>query len=224
MKATIRSSIAALVLGCALSQSSDAVNPELAAATAVEKGIDLARYHEIVADIRNNPAHGEIEFRASGESGQIAYHSTARIGPYMAGGQELGQTRDYRLHLGLPVELQGDVLRPVDRIEPIELALAGLADCVIGTVAVHAAINGIRVDQISATVRAPLNLRVLLGIDGIDRSDKTYGKLSIDMEIKGPELTETQRLFLQEQMKRSPVFNLLSLAHQTTTAVRIAKP
>ena len=57
--------------------------------------------------------------------------------------------------MGLPLELQGKVQNPVDRIEPVELALAGLADCIVGMSAVHAVTNGIDVGKISATVRAP---------------------------------------------------------------------
>lgn len=189
----------------------------------VSKGIDLAKFHQIVQDIRTNPAHGRVEFRAMGESEEMVYHSTARVGPFMAAGQEFGQTREYVFHLGLPVELQGDVEHPVDRIEPVELALAGLSDCIIGTIAMHALVNGINIEHISTTVRAPLNLQVLLGIDGVDKRDQIYGKIEIDVEIKGPNLTEKQRIFLSEQTKRSPVFNLVALAQEMDTTIRIRR-
>ena len=111
----------------------------------------------------------------------------------------------------------------VDRIEPVELALAGLSDCIIGTIAMHAMINGINIEHISATVRAPLNLQVLLGIDGLDKRDQTYGKIAIEVEIEGPDLTEKQRIFLSEQTKRSPVFNLVALAHEMDTTLKIRR-
>jgi uncharacterized OsmC-like protein len=189
----------------------------------VTKGVNLAKFNQVVEDIRSNPAHGQVEFRAMGESEEMIYHSTARVGPFMAGGQELGQTRQYVLHLGLPVELQSEVEHPVDRIEPVELALAGLSDCIIGTIAMHAMINGINIEHISATVRAPLNLQVLLGIDGLDKRDQTYGKIAIEVEIEGPDLTEKQRIFLSEQTKRSPVFNLVALAHEMDTTLKIRR-
>jgi len=191
--------------------------------SSVSKGIDLNKYNQMVEDIRTNPAHGRVEFRAVGESEEMIYHSTARIGSFMAAGQELGQTRQYILHLGLPVELQGDVRHPVDRIEPVELALAGLSDCIIGTIAMHALTNEIDVEHISVSVRAPLNLQVLLGIDGLDKRNQTYGNIAIDVEIEGPGLTEKQRIFLSEQTKRSPVFNLVALAHEMDTTLSIRK-
>lgn len=187
------------------------------------KGLNLKKYHQIVEDIRANPAHGRVEFRAVGESQEMVYHSTSRIGPFKAGGQEMGKTREYVFQLGLPIELQGDVDHPVDRVEPVELALAGLSDCVIGTIRLHALLNGIQVDRISATVRAPFDLQVLLGIDDVDKRNEMYGNISINVEIEGPALTEEQRLFLSAQLKRSPVFNLVGLAHEMDSTINIRK-
>ncbi|MDX2481257.1 MAG: OsmC family protein [Desulfuromusa sp.] len=191
--------------------------------TSVIKGVNLAKFNAGIEDIRANPAHGRVEFRATGESEEMLYHSTARIGPFMAAGQEMGKTRQYVLHLGLPVELQGDVEQPVDRIEPVELALAGLSDCIIATIAMHALLNGINIDSISTTIKAPLNLQVLLGIDGLDKRDQIYGNIAINVEIEGPNLTEKQRLFLSQQAKRSPVFNLIALAQKMDTTLTIRK-
>lgn len=187
----------------------------------VSKGIDMVKYDQMVQDVRDNPSHGRLEFRAAGESEEMVYHNRVSIGPFMAAGQELGQTRQYVLHLGLPVELQGEVEHPVDRIEPVELALAGLSDCVMGTIAICALTNGINIDHISSTVRAPLDVQVLLGIDGIDQRDQMYDKIVINVEIEGPDLTEEQRLFLSKQVKRSPMFNLVGLAHDMDTTVKI---
>jgi hypothetical protein len=55
----------------------------------------------------------------------------------------------------------------------------------------------------------------------VDRRDEMYDAITIDVEIEGPEVTEEQRLFLSEQLKRSPVFNLVGLAHEMDTTVTI---
>lgn len=221
MKSTLLT-ITAAVLLCSVATTAICEAPgKKNTVNSVTKGINMAKYKQSVQDIRANPAHGRVEFRATGESEEMVYHSTARIGPFMAAGQELGQTRQYVLHLGLPVELQGEVEHPVDRIEPVELALAGLSDCIIGTVAMHALVNGINISRISASIRAPMKLQVLLGIDGLDKRDQIYGNIAIDVEIEGPNLTEQQRVFLSEQTKRSPVFNLVALAHKMDTTIKI---
>ena len=205
--------------GIAWGQSSEIVK----GASASTKGLNLNKYNQIVEDVRENPSHGRVEFYAVGESEEMVYHSSARIGPFKAGGEVYGKSRDYVLHLGLPVELQGDVDAPVDRIEPIELALAGLADCVIGSLRVHALINNIDVDHVTATIRAPLDLQVLLAIEDVEKRTEMYDNLSIDVEISGPNLTEEQRIFLSEQLKRSPVYNLIGLAHEMDTTVQVRR-
>lgn len=209
------------LLGCHVTTATAEAQGELNDVGMVTKGVNLAKFNQMVEDVRANPAYGRVEFRATGESEEMVYHSTARVGPFMAAGQELGQTRQYVFHLGLPAELQGEVEHPVDRIEPVELALAGLSDCIIGTISLHALINEISIDRISATIRAPLNLQVLLGIDGLDKREQIYGKISVTVEIEGPDLTEKQRVFLTEQTKRSPVFNLIALAHDLDTTLTI---
>ncbi len=221
MKRTILSGAVALLLIGHASIAQGGERPVNQHGDPVVKGLNLKHYNQIVEDIRSNPAHGRVEFRATGESEEMVYHSTARIGPFKAAGEEFGKSRDYALHLGLPVELQGDVEAPVDRIEPVELALAALADCVIGTLRVHALVNGIEIEKVSAELRAPLDLQVLLALHDLDKRDEMYGAISIDLTIEGPEVTEEQRQFLSEQLKRSPVFNLVGLAHEMDTAVNI---
>lgn len=185
------------------------------------KGLNRENYNQIVEDVRKNPEYGRVEFLAVGESEEMVYHSSARIGPFKAGGEVLGKSRDYVLHLGLPVELQGDVDEPVDRIEPVELALAGLADCIIGTLRIHALVNDIEIDHVTASIRAPLDLQVLLAIEDVENRTEMYQSISIEVEVSGPNVTEEQRIFLSEQLKRSPVFNLIGLAHDMDTTVHV---
>ena len=50
-----------------------------------------------------------------------------------------------------------------------------------------------------------------------------YGNLSIEVKISGPNLTEEQRVFLGEQLKRSPVYNLIGLAYEINTTVQVKR-
>lgn len=223
MKLKLMTIITALLLSSIATTATSDTSGKQDKTVSVIKGVNLAKFNAGIEDIRANPAHGRVEFRATGESEEMLYHSTARIGSFKAAGQEMGKTREYVLHLGLPIELQGDVEHPVDRIEPVELALAALSDCIIGTISMHALLNGIDIDSISTTIQAPLNLQVLVGIDGLEKRNQIYENISIDVEIEGSNLTEKQRLFLSEQTKRSPVFNLIALAQKMDTTLTIRK-
>ncbi|MEJ2111208.1 MAG: OsmC family protein [Acidobacteriota bacterium] len=189
----------------------------------VVKGLDVGKFRKLAEEVRTHPEYADVEFRAKAESEDVVYHGTVKMGPFSVAGQEYGQTRDHILHLGVPIELQAEVVSPVDRIEPVELALAGMADCVIGTIAVYAAINGIEVDKIRATVRAPLSLQIFAGAKGLDQRDEIYGDITIDVELEGDNLTENDRVFLTKQAKRSPVFNLIALAHDIEPMLTIKR-
>lgn len=193
--------------------SNTVMNERKTEGSTVVKGLDVGKFHAMTEELRAHPEYAEVEFRARVESEDVVYHSTARIGPFSIAGEEFGQTRDHVLHLGVPIELQAEVVSPVDRIEPVELALAGMADCVTGTIAVYAAVNGIEVDRISTSVRAPLSLLVFAGVQDLDQRDETYGQITIDVELEGDNLTQADRDLLATQAMRSPAFNLIALAH-----------
>lgn len=189
----------------------------------VRKGVNLAKFREMVDTVRNNPEYAQIVFRAESQTEAMLYHSMARVGLFEVAGEELGKNREHLLHTGLPLELQTEVVAPVDRIEPVELALAALGDCVIGTIAIQALINHIQVDRITAVVRAPIDLRVLLNIQDLEKRYEMYGQLRIEVQLEGDHLTDSDRKFLAEQAKRSPVFNLITLSHDVEPAVTIAR-
>ena len=208
--------IALLVLaGSAMADKADT------SSTIIKKGLNLYKYNQMVEEVRANPSYANVEFRAEAESEDVVYHSTAKMGPFSIAGEEYGQTREHILHLGVPVELQAEVESPVDRIEPVELALAGMADCITGTIAVHAVVNNIEIDRIKTTVRAPLSLLVLVGLKDLDQRDEIYGKIIVDVELEGPNLSEADRAFLAKQAKRSPAFNLIALAHDIEPSLSI---
>jgi uncharacterized OsmC-like protein len=189
----------------------------------VVKGLNVAKFREMVEEVRVHPEYADVEFRARAESEDVVYHGKVEMGSFSVAGQEYGQTRNHILHLGVPIELQTEVVSPVDRIEPVELALAGMADCITGTIAVYAAINGIEVDKIRTTVRAPLSLQLFVGIKGLDKRNEIYGDITVDVELEGQNLTEDDRVFLAEQAKRSPAFNLIDLAHDIVPILKIKK-
>ncbi len=203
----------ALVIGPDLLADSTPATETMSEEPTIVKGLDVTRFRAMTEELRVHPEYADVEFRARAESENIVYHSTVRMGPFSISGKEYGQTRDHILHLGVPVELQGEVVSPVDRIEPVELALAAMADCVTGTIAVYAATNGIELDKIRTSVRAPLSLLVFAGVKDLDQRNEIYGQISIDVELEGRNLTEADREFLSTQAMRSPAFNLIALAH-----------
>jgi uncharacterized OsmC-like protein len=188
----------------------------------IEHSVDAGGHLEFIDWLEVNPEDGMLEFRATGTTEEVANRTTATIGDWALGGEEMGGDREHVLEFGLPPELEEAMayVEPTDRYEAIEGALAGLTACINGTVVYNAIREGINVEEVTTTVRAPVDLRMLFGIHDIDRAHDMYGELEIDVNVTG-DLTTAERSMVREFPKRSPVYNLVTLEHPNRPNVQI---
>lgn len=187
-----------------------------------EHGLDAGGHLEFIDWLEANPDDGTLEFRATGVTEEVANRTSATIGDWALGGEEMGADREHVLEFGLPPELEEAMayVEPTDRYEAIEGALAGLTACINGTVVYNAIREGIDVEEVTTTVRAPVDLRVLFGIHDVDNVHDMFGELEIDVDVTG-ELTAAERSMVREFPKRSPVYNLVTLDHPNRPNVEI---
>jgi uncharacterized OsmC-like protein len=181
-------------------------------------GVDVGGHQEFIEWFAENPAEAQIEFRASGTAEDVVNRTTATIGGWSLGGAEMGQERAHKLHFGLPTELEEAMgyLDVEDRYEAIETALAALTACINGTIGYNALREGLVIEDVTTTVRIPVDLRVLFGIHGVEQAGEMYGDLEIDVEVTAPDLSDEEMAMVREFPKRSPVYNLLTRAHPST--------
>ncbi|WP_201740245.1 OsmC family protein [Salinigranum halophilum] len=181
-------------------------------------GVDVGGHHDFIEWFAENPAEAQIEFRASGTAEDVVNRTTATIGSWSLGGNEMGQARDHKLHFGLPTELEEAMAYTdvEDRYEAIETALAALTACINGTIGYNALRKGLEIEDVTTTVRIPVDLRVLFGIHGVDKAAEMYGDLEIDVEVTAPNLSDEEIEMVRGFPKRSPVYNLLTRAHPST--------
>ena len=181
-------------------------------------GVNVDAHREFIEWFEKNPADGQLEFRASGTAEEAANRSTATIGSWSLGGSEMGQDREHTLRFGLPPELEEAMgyTGVEDRYEAIEVALAALTACINGTIGYGALRKGLEIENVTTTVRIPVDLRVLFGIHGVDKAAEMYGDLEIDIDVTAPSLSEEEIEMVREFPKRSPVYNLITRAHPST--------
>jgi hypothetical protein len=189
----------------------------------VEHGVDVDEYRQFIDWMAENPDEATIEFRATGVAEEVANRTTATIGGWGLGGNEMGDSREHVLEFGLPPELEEAMayVEPTDRFEAIECALAGLTACINGTVAYNALREGIAIDEVTTRVRAPVDLRMLFGIHDVDRADEMYGDLRIDVDVTGSDLSDEDVVAIEQFYKRSPVYTLVTLAHPNEPTVTV---
>lgn len=188
----------------------------------IDHGVDVGGHLEFIDWFEANPEAGMLEFRATGDAEAVANRTTATIGDWALGGEEMGADREHVLEFGLPPELEEAMgyVESTDRYEAIEGALAGLTACIDGTIGYNAIREGIDVEEVTTTVRAPVDLRVLFGIHDVDRVDDVYGELEIDVTVTG-DLTPEERSLVRDFPKRSPVYALVTLEHPNRPNVEI---
>ncbi|MFC4988126.1 OsmC family protein [Saliphagus infecundisoli] len=189
----------------------------------VEHDVRVEEFLEFIDWLEEHPEDGHIEFRASGDAEAVANRTTATIGPWGLGGDEMGGGREHTLEFGLPPELEETLgyLDPTGRYEAVEGALAGLTACINGTIVWNAIREGVPVEGVTTTVYAPVDLRMLFGIHDTDRADEMYDDLEIEIEVEG-DLTDEQREAVGDYYRRSPVYTLVTLAQPNSPTVEFA--
>lgn len=188
----------------------------------IEHEVDAGEHLEFIDWLEANPEDGMLEFSATGDGEAVANRTTATIGDWALGGDEMGANREHTLEFGLPPELEEAMgyVEPTDRYEAIEGALAGLTACINGTVVYNAIREDVDVESVTTTVRAPVDLRMLFGIHDLDKADEMYGELEIDVDVTG-DMTPEEASMVREFPMRSPVYNLVTLAHPNRPHVEV---
>lgn len=183
---------------------------------AVKHGVDLEEFHEFVEYATDNPEEVQFELGARALYEGRLFHSLAKVDGYSLGGEEIERdTREYTLPMGAwkEVEEVSGFIGPTDRMEPIEVALAALTACVNVAVGVTALANEIELEDLETTVRLDFDPRVILTIHDVDQSEETFDDISIEIAVSGDGLTDEEAEILTAGAKRSPVWNLMHLAH-----------
>lgn len=144
-----------------------------------------------------------------------AGHSLAKVDEYSIGGETIERaTREYTFPLGAwkEVEEVAGFVGPTDRSEPIEVALAALAGCLDVAVSFTALHEGIDLADLETTVSLDFDPSIVLFLDDVENSEETFSNISVEIEVDG-DISEAERKLLEEGSMRSPVWNLMRLAH-----------
>ncbi len=163
-------------------------------------GLDMDALAEVMRDIAQDPAKGQVEFRVRSEwKGQT--RSRTSVTSYTIGGQQVH--RAFTIDADEPFELLGRNTAP----NPQELLMAALNACITVGYVAGAAANGITLDKLEIETSGALDLRGFLGIDASVPAG--YETIRYVVHIKGDGAPEQFRAIHDTVMKTSPnYFNL----------------
>ncbi len=166
----------------------------------VMNGVDLSVLESTVNAIQQNPDLAKFRFRLHNrwiDGG----HNHSTVGNFYGARQEISHLRKHEIDADEPPVLVGTDLGA----NPVEHLLNALAACLTSTLVYHAALRGIRIDELESNVEGDIDLRGFLGLSQDVR--RGYENIRVNFKVK----TDAENLErLKALSKLSPVFDVTS--------------
>ena len=139
-------------------------------------------------------------------------HNSSTVNSFYGANQENSHLKTFELEADEPPILAGEDLGA----NPVEHLLHALSSCLTTTLIYHAAIRGIRIDELESELEGDIDLRGFLGLTNEVR--KGYENIRVNFKVKTDEKNIEK---LKALSKLSPVFDVTS--HGTNVDVRIER-
>lgn len=197
--------------------------------TAARHGVDVEAFQRFCEYASAHPEEVQFVLEASGSyEGRVA-HTRATTGPYTLGGRRIDRlARQYVYHIGAHREVEAALgfTEPTDREEPTEVALAALTACVNTAVSASALARGIELSRLETRVSIEWNPFVFLHLREPDEEDgdlvNQFQGMKVQILVEGRDLTEEDRIYLRDSVRRSAVYNLFTLGHRNAPRLEVA--
>jgi uncharacterized OsmC-like protein len=166
----------------------------------VVNGIDVDALKNIIAEVKDDPAKGLVEFRVKSDwKGQT--RSETSVGTYKIGGKQV--LRRFKMNVDEPFELLGANTAP----NPQEYLMTALNACIMVGYVAGAAVNGITLRKVEIETSGQLDLRGFLGLD--QNIKPGYESIEYVVRIAGDGTPEQFRQIHENVIKTSPnYFNI----------------
>ena len=177
----------------------------------IVNGIDVDVLRGMVDAIKENSDLAKCKFRLRNVWVQGG-NNRSTVGDFYGAGQENSHQTAFELNADEPALLAGADLAA----NPVEHLLHALAGCLTSTLVYHAAIRGIRIEELECDLEGDLDMRGFLGLSQDVR--KGYQNIRVTFRVK----TEPDQLAkLKALSKLSPVFDVTSNGTQVDVEIEL---
>ena len=162
-------------------------------------GIDLSILTETVNAIRKDPELGKCRFRARNKW-VGANQNCTMVSDFYGAKSEQRHKQEFEMHADEPPILAGGD----SAANPAEHLLHALASCMTTSLVAHAAVKGIRIEEMESELEGDIDLNGFLGLNpGVP---KGYTDIRVKFKVK----TDSENLKLLKKLSElSPVYNTL---------------
>lgn len=180
----------------------------------VRQSVDVDKLERFRDFLRSNPDKGLLKLQAKAIYEGQAGRSTVHIGPFGLDDTQIDRpTRHYTVPFGAwrEVEEMTGLEGPTDRMEPVEMALAATAACLINSITFNAARLGIDTDGLEITVKSTVDPRVLFAIKKPEDHKACLGTLEYEVKVNG-DVSDEEIETIKDLCRYSPVHGLIAEA------------
>ena len=179
----------------------------------VDNGVNVAHLLGAREALETQPEAAQFKWRTSCEWVN-GTHSRSTITSYYGLGEEQDRGKTFSIEADHPEAFAADDNAPT----PAEIALTGLASCLMGGVAAVAQHRGIQLNSVKATVEGDMDLAGILGIDDDVRNG--FGTIRITFDIDADASEDDIKALVAQSQKRSAVFDCVTNPTQVEVATR----
>ena len=183
-----------------MNKTNQVQTPQPAMGTTMINGIEMDTLKATVTAIANQPELGACRFRATNKwlNGN---HNRSTVTGFYGAKQEIAHKQTFMMDADEPAILAGND----EGANPVEHLLHALASCLTTSMVAHAAVRGIKIDELESEFEGDIDLRGFLGL--ADDVPKGYTAIRAKFRVKAdPADIET----LRGLAAFSPVFNTLT--------------
>lgn len=168
----------------------------------IVNGVNVEAVEGLVNAIEENPGLAKCKFRLRNKWVNCG-HNHSIVGDFYAANQENSHLKTHEMDADEPPMLAGE-----DKgANPVEHLLNALAACLTTTLVYHAAIRGIKIDELESELEGDIDIRGFLGLAKKSEVRRGYEEIRVKFKVK----TDAENLErLKALSKLSPVFDVTS--------------
>lgn len=166
-------------------------------------GVDTPALFATINVVRDQPALGSFQFRATNRW-MTGTHSRTRIEGFSGAGGEHAHQSTFEYDADHPAVLVGGDRGPT----PVEFLLHALASCLTAGIGNIAAARGIRLESVESRLEGDIDLRGILGLSNEVRNG--YQRMKVSFSVKGDAPPEKLRELVDQSRARSAVFDVIT--------------
>ena len=163
-------------------------------------GVNVEQLGSTIKAIQDKPDLAKFKFRATNKWINGGHNQTTIKDFYGAGQEDTTRKSPFVFDADEPPVLLGE-----DKgANPVEYVLTALAACLTTSMVYHAAVHGIKIDEVESQYEGDLDLHGFLDLSRDVR--KGYQNIRVNFKVKSDAPAEK----LRELMKHSPVFDIVT--------------